>query len=110
MDTTQTSAQLRTIGRIVLACGLLAAAIVYWVLSRSAASGDAFVHTRTSDNEMTRVMGHFGLMMTDWQAWLTSPAGRGVEVVAVSGLLAAYFFRVASVQDAEERDRERDGG
>lgn len=110
MDTTQTSAQLRTIGRIVLACGLFAAAIVYWLLSRSAAADDAFVHTRTSDNEMTRVMGHFGLMMTDWQAWLASPTGRSLEVMAVSGLLAAYFFRVASVQDAEQRDRDRNVG
>ena len=94
----------------MLVCGLIVAALVYWI-SRSGASDEsaAFVHTRTSDNEMTRVMGHFGLMMTDWQTWLVSPAGRSVEVVVVAGLLAGYFFRVASVQDAEQRDREHHG-
>jgi hypothetical protein len=107
-DAPQSSAQLRSIGRIVLVCGLIAAAIVYWI-SGGPVSDDAaaFVHTRNSDNQMTRMMGHFGLMMTDWQAALWSPIGRSLVVLAVSGLLAGYFFRVATVQDEEQRDRER---
>ena len=107
MESTQSSAQLRTIGRIVLVCGLIAAAIVYWISSGSAGSDQAatFVHTRTSDNQMSRMMGNFGLMMTDWQAWLATPAARSLGVFVLAALLAGYFFRVASVQDEEERDR-----
>ena len=105
----ETPEQLRRTGRIVLICGLVVAALVYWSAARGAAGAEpAFEHTRSSDNQMGRMMGHFGLVMADWQAALTSPAGYAVGVGLLSLLLAGYFFRVASVTEEELRDRERD--
>ena len=99
----QTPRQLRRTGWIVLACGLLAAVIVFAVESRTSDASEAFRHTRSADNQMGRMMGHFGVMMTDWQMGLTSPAGYALEVAAVAALLAGYFFRVASIEEEEQR-------
>lgn len=109
----ETPQQLRRTGRIVLVCGLVAAVLVYWIQARgSAGSGadPAFQHTRSSDNQMGRMMGHFGLVMADWQASLTSPAGYAAGVAVISLLLAGYFFRVASVTEQEMRDRGGEDG
>ena len=105
----ETPAQLRRTGRIVLACGLVAAALVYWLEARGpAAPGrtSAFEHTRSSDNQMTRTMGQFGLVMADWQAALSTPGGYAVGVLVLALLLAGYFFRVASVTEEETRERD----
>jgi len=105
---TETPKQLRRTGRIVLVCGLIAAVLVYWVEARGASHTAAFEHTRSSDNQMGRMMGHMGVEMADWQATLTSPAGYAAGVTVLSLLFAGYFYRVASVTDEEMRDRERD--
>jgi len=108
----QTPAGLRRTGRIVLGCGLVAAALVYWLYARDAsvAGGTSgFEHTRSADNQMARTMGHFGLVMADWAAALSTPAGHAAGVLVLTLLLAGYFFRVASVSEEETRERERDG-
>ena len=94
-----TPAHNRRIGRIVIVCGLVAAALVYWVQARATPAGQAsgFEHTRSSDNQMRRQMGEFGLILTDWQATLSTPTGYAVGVLVLALLLAGYFFRVASV-------------
>jgi hypothetical protein len=109
LDVAETPAGLRRTGRIVLACGIVAAVLVYWLYARGATptdSASAFAHTRSSDNQMSRTMGQFGLVMADWQAALSSPAGYAMGVLVLALLLAGYFFRVASI--AEEDARERD--
>jgi hypothetical protein len=103
----ETPARLRRIGRIVLGCGLVAAALVYWLYARgpTATSGTtAFEHTRSSDNQMARSMGQFGLVMADWQAALSTPAGHAAGMLVLTLLAAGYFFRVASVTEQEMRE------
>ena len=100
---------LRRTGRIVIVCGLAAAALVYWIEARAAANADvlsAFQHTRSSDNQMGRMMGHFGLLVTDWQTWLSTPSAYAAGVAVLSLLFAAYFFRVASVTEEEMQHRD----
>ena len=105
----ETPAQLRRTGRIVLASGLVAAVLVYWLYARGSTAIDAWSapeHTRSSDNQMSRTMGQFGLVMADWQATLATPAGYAVGVLVLTLLLAGYFFRVASVTEEETRERD----
>jgi hypothetical protein len=106
----ETPEQLRTIGWRVLVGGLILAVVVYWMRARAGPAPGAalFAPSRSSDNQIGRMMGHFGLMMMDWQAWLATPAAYGLGVAVLSALFAGYFFRVASV--TEEENRERDGG
>lgn len=97
--------ELRTVGRIVLACGVLLAPIVYWVSARQRVTvlddTNALGYTRAMDAQMTRLMGHFGVMMMGWGQSLSSPVGKALAVLVVTGLLAGYFFRVASVMEQE---------
>ena len=96
---TDSPKQLRRTGRIVL---------VYWVEARGVNHSAAFEHTRSSDNQMGRMMGHLGVEMADWQVALSSPSGYAAGVAVLTLLFAGYFFRVASVTEEEIRDRERD--
>jgi len=100
------SDRLRRIGWAVLAIGLMCAAIVYWVEAHGAdaALNDATAlgYRRSLDHQMGVMMGHFGLMLTQWQEWLTSPIGEASMIAVTAGLLAAYFFRVAWVLDQED--------
>lgn len=98
--------QLRTVGRVVLACGVVLAAIVYWVNARQRITmlddSNALGYTRAMDAQMSRMMGHFGVMMMGWDQSLSSPVGKALAVLVVTGLLAGYFFRVASVREQED--------
>jgi hypothetical protein len=106
------SARLRTTGRILLACGVVLAAIVYAVAASHRATAlddsNALGYTRAMDGQMARLMGHFGVLMMGWDDALASPLGKALSVLAVAGLFAAYFFRVAWVHDEEERERRHD--
>lgn len=103
------SDRLRRTGWIVLACGVVAAVVWYIVASRSAdvAMNDmtALGYRRSIDHQMGVMMGRFGLMLTEWQEALSSPAGEALLIVAGAALFAGYFFRVAWVVDEEERER-----
>lgn len=106
MDSRWQPRELRTVGRIVLACGLVLAALVYWVSARQRVAllddTNALGYTRAMDAQMTRLMGHFGVMMMGWDQSLSSPLGKALAVLIVTGLLAGYFFRVAYVMEQEE--------
>jgi hypothetical protein len=100
------SDRLRTVGWLVLASGLIGAAVVYWIEARAADpslnDSNALGYSRSMRHGMGVMMGHFGLMLTEWQEGLTSPLGQALIVAVCAALLAAYFFRVAWVLDAEE--------
>jgi hypothetical protein len=100
------SARLRAIGWFVLACGVVAAALVYVIKVRSADLAlddtNALGYARSMHHGMGVMMGPFGTMLTEWQEGLTSPLGQALIVVVCAALLAAYFFRVAWVIDADE--------
>lgn len=105
------SVRLRVIGTLILACGVLGAGLFYLVEAPSAAptidDSIALGYTRAQDHQMGLMMGHFGLMLMDWQDTLDHPAAQAILIVAVAGLIAAYFFRAAHVLDEEEQDEER---
>ena len=106
MDSRWQPRELRTVGRIVLACGLVLAALVYWVSARQRVTllddTNALGYSRAMDAQMTRLMGHFGVMMMGWNQSLSSPVGKALAVLVVTALLAGYFFRVAYVMEQEE--------
>jgi hypothetical protein len=97
---------MRVTGWLVLAGGLVSAAIFYWVKVRSAGPAmddtTALGYTRSLHHEMGVIMGQFGQILTDWEETLTTPLGEALMIVACAALLAAYFFRVAWVLDQEE--------
>lgn len=103
------TAQLRLIGRAILVSGVVLSAVIYWINAREQVivldDSNALGYTRAMDAQMSRLMGHFGLVMMGWNDWITSPIGKAMGVLAVAGLLAGYFYRVAWVLDEEQRER-----
>jgi hypothetical protein len=103
------SDRLRATGWLVLAAGLVAGAVFYAITARHAEpsldDASAPGYTRSMNHELGQMMGHFGLILNDWQTTLTSPIGQTMMVVAGAALLAGALFRRAWVIDEEERDR-----
>ena len=97
------SDRLRRTGWAVLAAGIVLAAAYYWFATHTAdpalTDATALGYRRSLDHQMGVMMGHFGLMLTAWQEWLTSPVGTAVLIAAGAALVAACFFRVAWVRD-----------
>jgi len=108
MTTPLQADRMRATGWVILVGGILAAGVFYVVQTRAAGpaldDSTALGYTRSMQHEMGVMMGHFGLLLTEWQARLTSPAGEAVLIGLVAGLLAAYFFRVAWVIDHDDQD------
>ena len=106
-STLKRSERLRATGWIVLGSGLLAAAVSYWIDLRSADpmldDSSALGYSRAMQHDVGAMMGHFGLMLTDWQTALSSPLGQAAIIAVCAALLAGYFFRVAWVLDDQER-------
>jgi hypothetical protein len=102
------SDRLRVIGWIVLASGVAGAAMLYWIQTRSAdlALNDmtALGYTRSLRHGMGVMMGPFGLMLTEWQEGVMSPIGQALVIATCAALAAGYFFRVAWVLDADEKE------
>ena len=101
------SDRLRITGWIVLASGLVVATLFYVIAIRTADPSLDDVHAlgyqRSLQHGMGVMMGHFGVLLTEWQEAVSSPAGEALIIVIVTALLAAYFFRVAWVLDEDER-------
>jgi hypothetical protein len=91
----------------VLACGFISAAVFYWIEARAAEpvldDATALGYQRSLQQQMGVMMGHFGLMLTEWQNALTTPLGKAMIIAVCAALLAGYFFRVAWVLDEHER-------
>jgi len=93
-------------GWLVLAGGLVFAAVFYW--AKVSAAGPALDDTtalgyaRSMHHEMGVMMGQFGQILTEWEETLTSPLGEALMIAVGFALLAAYFFRVAWVLDQED--------
>ena len=109
----ETPAHLRRTGRIIVVCGVVAAAFVYWLYAWGPKAKDippAFQHTRASDNQIKRSMGQFGLVLTDWESAFATPGCYALAVLVLTALGAGYFYRVASVSEEEARERGGNGG
>jgi hypothetical protein len=102
------SDRLRAIGWFVLASGLAAAAVLYWVKTRTADPSlndvTALGYARSLQHGIGVMMGPSGAILTEWQQSLTSPLGQALLVAICAALVAGYFFRVAWVLDGEEED------
>ena len=100
--------RMRAAGWLILIGGLVGAGVFYWVKSRAADAAlddtTALGYARSMQHEMGVMMGRFGLILSEWQARLTSPAGEAVLIALCAGLFAAYFFRVAWVLDHDGQD------
>ena len=100
------SDRLRAAGWLVLAGGLVASAAFYWIERQTAdpalSDATALGYTRSLDHEMGVMMGHFGLILTQWQTALASPAGEALTMAVCVALVAACFFRVAWVIDHDQ--------
>ena len=94
----------------MLVCGLIGAAVIYgietWTADPALDDMTALGYTRSMQHGMGVMMGPMGLILTDWQHDLTSPIGQALTVAIVAALVAAYFFRVAWVIDADAQDLE----
>src|SRR4051812_5392905 len=105
-STMKRSDRLRATGWSLLAVGIAAASVFYWMATRTAdpALDDvaALGYTRSLQHGMGVMMGPLGAILTDWQQILTTPVGKALMIVVAAALLAAYFFRVAWVLDSEE--------
>jgi hypothetical protein len=102
------SDRLRATGWFVLGSGLAGAAAFYWVKARTAGpvldDVTALGYTRSLRHGMGVMMGQFGIMLTEWQEDLMSPIGQALMIAICAALVAGYFFRVAWVLDAEEKE------
>jgi hypothetical protein len=106
--TLKRSDRLRAIGWLILVAGLLSSAVLYLVETMAADAvlndTNALGYSRSMQQQVGEMMGHFGLMLTDWQNMLTSPPGEALVIAVCAALLAAYFFRVAWVIDQEQQN------
>jgi hypothetical protein len=100
--------RMRATGWVILVGGMVGAAIFYVLQTRALGpeldDRTALGYTRSMQHEMGVMMGHFGLLLSEWQARLTSPAGEAAMIALGAGLLAAYFFRVAWVLDHDDQE------
>jgi hypothetical protein len=96
---------MRRIGSLILATGLVGAAVLYWVQTRAAEppldDARALGYTRSLQHGMGVMMGPSGVLLTEWQQRLTSPIGEALMLFISALLLAGYFFRVAWVIDSD---------
>jgi hypothetical protein len=104
------SGRLRVIGTIVLVLGIADAGLFYWINAhRAGPPMDDLLpgYARAQARGVGAMMGHFGLMMTEWQDTLALPGTQALIIATVSALFASYFFRAAWVLDDDERAREQ---
>jgi hypothetical protein len=100
------SDQLRAIGWCVLGAGAIGAAVFYWISSHSADrvldDTTALGYAKSMQHGVGVLMGPSGAILTDLQQNLTTPLGETLMIAVVVALIAAYFFRVAWVLDADD--------
>ena len=95
---------MRATGWAVVGCGLIGAAVRYWIVRRSDFALDdtvALGYSRSVQHGVGVMMGRSGELLTDVSTMLGTPLGQALLVLASAGLIAAYFFRVAWVIDEE---------
>jgi hypothetical protein len=105
------SERLRRTGKIVLAAGVVAACLFYWIVARPAARPmDDMLpgYERSQNRQMRMLMGRTGVMMMEWQDALNRPDTQAVLIGVVTGLFSLYFFRAASVLDHDEEQLKKD--
>jgi hypothetical protein len=93
------------IGVIVLALGIAAASVVYWIGTRSPdLSNDLSMlgFNRAETRQMGQLYGKSGLLIEQWSEDLKQPGTQAVIIVIFSTVITAgclYFARLLDVDD-----------
>ena len=101
----QRARRLKVIGVIVLALGIAAAGVVYWIGTRSPdLSNDLSMlgFNRAETRQMGQLYGKSGLLIEQWSEDLKQPGTQSVIIVIFSTVIAAgclYFARLLDVDD-----------
>lgn len=100
--------QLRTIGSVVLASGVIAAGLVYGIGTHNAAPPDVSMlgFNRAEQQQMGRLYGKSGQMLDDWLDDLKQPDTQAILILIFSSAIFAgcrYFARLVEIDD-ESRD------
>ena len=93
--------KLRLSGTLVMTIGVVGAAIVYWVQSRSAALDDAAGFSRSQEHQMKVLMGPLAVAMSGWADALLSPTGLAIMILAFAAFVAYMCFRHARFEDED---------
>ncbi len=99
------SDRLRLAGRVVLACGLVAALLTYWIQTRNAQPAVdelAAGYLRARDHQMGQLMGGFGVVLTQWTDMLQQPIAEALLVAAAAAVVAWMCFRLSASADEPE--------
>ena len=103
--TLKRSDRLRVTGWCILAAGAVGGALFYWISSRSAERAlddtTALGYAKSMQHGVGVLMGPSGAILTDLQQSLVTPVGETLMLLVCVALVAAYFFRVAWVLDAD---------
>ena len=96
------SRRLRIIGRVILACGIIGAALFSWNETRNAPpplDDAAAGYTRSRERQMGQMMGTLGVATTRLMETLETPAAEAALIALSAALVAALCFRVAKLMD-----------
>lgn len=101
--------QLRTIGAVVLALGIVAAGLVYWIGTRNAAPDDISMlgFNRAEQRQMGLLYGKSGQMMDDWVDDLKQPGTQAILILIFSAVVFAgcrYFAKLVEIDDEPADD------
>jgi hypothetical protein len=94
--------RLRIAGRIVLAGGVVAAILFYWITSRNAPpelDERAAGFLKARDHQLGQLMGPLGVMMNQWMDVLQRPLSQAILIAAGGAVIAWACFRLAETAD-----------
>ena len=103
------STRVRIAGTVVLVCGIVGAALFYWIQVRSAPpviDDIAAGYDKARQRQMGIMMGTLGVIMVGWIDTLADPGAQAIMIAAGAALVAAVCFRVAWLMDLPEPDEE----
>ena len=106
-STLSRSARLRYVGTTVLVCGVVGAAIFYWIQVRNAPPGmDEFAagYEKARQRQMGIMMGSLGVMMVGWMDTLADPGAQAIVIAVCTALVAALCFHIARLMDLPVSD------
>jgi flagellar basal body-associated protein FliL len=100
--------KLRITGVIMLVLGIVAAAIVYWMGTRSADLSDDISmlgYDRAETQQMEHLYGKEGDLIEDWSNDMKQPGTQAIIIAVVSVIIASGCFYFARLLDHDDEPR-----
>jgi hypothetical protein len=100
--------KLRLAGSVILAIGIIAAGIVYWLGTRSPDSSDDLSMTgydRAETRQMEILYGKQGELIEDWSNDLKQPGTQAMIIIVTAALIAGGCFYFARLSDYDDETR-----